>query len=361
MKSIRFTIVALLLVVAVAVGSAPSIAQELETLPRHETLYFNGQQWDAVVGWNPYSNSNNNAMAIAQQDNARVIMFETPYLYNMLDGQVYPLLADGPYEWNEERTEITFRLKPAAHWSDGTPLTAEDVAYTWETHVKYNTPTGAANKDYIEDIVALDEHTVVIKAKLDENGKAINPLLVSAYLSTNYVIQKAWTQKLEERVGYDATALLADTAEDVVFSGPYYKYFADDTKVVYVRDDNYWGQDPSMWGKLPAPKYLAHNIFQDNAAGTTALKAGEVDVSQQFIANVQDLWLKDNLPISTYLPEPPYGIGASLPTAFFNLSGTSPGLEIPEVRRAIAIAVDYPTIIANAMTNQSATFSQVPR
>jgi hypothetical protein len=29
-------------------------------------------------------------------DNARVIMFETPYLYNMLDGQQYPLLADGP-------------------------------------------------------------------------------------------------------------------------------------------------------------------------------------------------------------------------------------------------------------------------
>ena len=65
-----------------------------DPLPRTETLYFNGQQWGAVVGWNPYSNSNNNAMAIAQQDNARVIMFETPYLYNMLDGKQYPLLAD---------------------------------------------------------------------------------------------------------------------------------------------------------------------------------------------------------------------------------------------------------------------------
>src|SRR5512133_1977959 len=64
-------------------------------LPRNETLYFNGQQWGAVVGWNPYSNSNNNAMAIAQQDNARVIMFETPYMYDMIDGKVYPLLADG--------------------------------------------------------------------------------------------------------------------------------------------------------------------------------------------------------------------------------------------------------------------------
>ena len=67
------------------------------TLPRNETLYFNGQQWGSVVCWNPYSSNCNNAMALNQQDSARVIMFETPYLYNMLDGKQYPLLADGPY------------------------------------------------------------------------------------------------------------------------------------------------------------------------------------------------------------------------------------------------------------------------
>ncbi|MCB0149454.1 MAG: ABC transporter substrate-binding protein, partial [Caldilineaceae bacterium] len=326
---------------------------DANALPRNETLYFNGQQWGPVVGWNPYASSNNNAMAISQGDNARVTMFETPYLYNMLDGKQYPLLADGDYAWNDDRTELTFKIKPAAMWSDGTPLTAEDVAYTWATHVKYSTPTGAGNVDYIEDIVAVDPQTVVVKAKLGEDGKAVNPLLVAAYVSSNYVIQKAWTEALEARTGGDATAFMADPAEDVVYSGPYHKFFADDTKVVLVRDDNYWGQDASMWGKLPAPKYLAHTIFKDNAAGTTALAAGEVDVSQQFNSNVQDLWEQQNLPISTYLPEPPYGIGASLPTAFYNLE--SPGLDQLCVRKAIAIAVDYPTIIANAMTNQSAT------
>jgi peptide/nickel transport system substrate-binding protein len=335
------------------------VASDPNALPRNETLYFNGQQWGPVVGWNPYSNSNNNALVIAQQDNARVTMFETPYLYNMLDGKVYPLLADGDFQWNADRSEITFKIKSAAKWSDGTPVTAEDVAYTWATHIKYNTPTGAANIDYIENIEAVDAQTVVVKAKLNDEGAAVNPLLVAAYLSNNYVISKAWTETLEARVNGDATALLADPAEDVVYSGPYTKYFTDDTKVVLVRDDNYWGQDASMWGKLPAPKYLAHTIFKDNAAGTTALQAGEVDVSQQFNSNVQDLWLKDNLPISTYLPEAPYGIGASLPTAFYNLN--SPGLDQVAVRKAIAIAVDYPTIIANAMTNQSATFDQVPR
>ncbi|MCB9137629.1 MAG: ABC transporter substrate-binding protein [Caldilineaceae bacterium] len=342
-----------------AAPAAEAAADASGTLPRNETLYFNGQQWGSVVGWNPYSNSNNNAMAVAQQDNARVIMFETPYLYDMMDGNVYPLLADGDYTWNDDRTEITFTIKPVAQWSDGTPLTADDVAYTWATHVKYNTPVGAANTEYIEDIVAEDPQTVVVKAKLDDNGAAVNPLLVESYLSTNYVIQQAWTETLEERTGGDATAILADPAEDVVYSGPYHGYFWDDSKVVYVRDDNYWGQDESMWGKLPVPKYLAHTIFKDNAAGTTALKAGEVDVSQQFNSNVQDLWESDGLPISTYLPDAPYQIGATLPTAFYNMD--APGLDQVCIRKAIAIAVDYPTIIANAMTNQSATFAQVPR
>ncbi len=327
-------------------------------LPRDKTLYFNGQQWGAVVCWNPYSSSCNNAMVLAQQDSARVTMFETPYLYDMLDGQVYPLLADGPYTWNDAHTEITFKLKAAAHWSDGTPVTADDVAYTWDSNVKYATTVGASNQDFIDSITAVDAQTVLIKAKLGADGKAVNPLVVAAYVSSNYVIQKAWTQKLEARSA-DATAFKADVADDVVFSGPYSKYFADETKVVMVRDDNYWGQDASMFGKLPIPKYLAHTIFKDNAAGSIALAQGEVDVSQQFNSNIQVLWLNYALPVSTYLPDPPYGIGASLPTAFYNLK--SYGLDQVAVRKAIAMAVDYPTIISNAMTNQSATFDQVPR
>jgi len=332
---------------------------DANALPRNETLYFNGQQWSAVVGWNPYSSSMNNAMAVAAKDAARVVMFETLYLYDMMDGGSYPLLADGDAVWNDARTEITVKLKPAAHWSDGTPVTADDVAYTWDTNLKYATNAGNNFQDFVDTVTAVDPQTVLIKAKLDADGNAVNPLMLQSFLDGVYICQKAWTQTLEERTGGDATAFLADPAEDAVYSGPYHNFFADDTKVVLVRDDNYWGQDASMWGKLPAPKYLAHTIFKDNAAGSVALAQGEVDISQQFNSNIQVLWLSYGLPVSTYLPEAPYGIGATLPTAYYNLK--SPGLDQVAVRKAIAMAVDYPTIIANAMTDQSATFDQVPR
>ena len=41
-------------------------------LPRNETLYFNGFQWGAIKGWNPYSSDMNNAMAVVDGANRAV-------------------------------------------------------------------------------------------------------------------------------------------------------------------------------------------------------------------------------------------------------------------------------------------------
>ena len=60
-------------------------------------------------------------------------MYETLYMYNMLDGKLYPLLADGAFAWNADRTQMTVKIKPVAKWNDGTPVTANDVAYTFAT------------------------------------------------------------------------------------------------------------------------------------------------------------------------------------------------------------------------------------
>ncbi|MEA5145385.1 MAG: ABC transporter substrate-binding protein [Candidatus Limiplasma sp.] len=339
--------------------TVPALAETVE-LPRNETLYFAGLQWGSVNGWNPLSDDMNNALGITQNaGGSRIPMFETLYMYNMLDGSFTPLLADGDYVWNEARTEITVKIKPAAKWSDGTALTAEDVAYTFDTNVKIGNARGNSYKPFIESVVAVDPSTVVIKAKLNDAGAAVNPLQMITYLEEAYVFQKAWVQTVEARNNNDAAAIKRDPGDDVIASGPYKKYFADDQKVVFVRDDSYWGQDASMWGKLPVPKYLVHAIYADNPSGETAFKAGEVDVCQQFIANIQDLWLKDGLPISTYMDEAPWGICVNMPTAWFNMD--IPALQNASLRKAIALAVDYDAIIQNAMTGQSPTFADVPR
>jgi len=257
-------------------------------------------------------------------------------------------------------TELTVTIKAAAKWSDGTAVTANDVKRTYDIGVEIGNGTGTGYKAYIEEIVVVDDATLTIKCKLNEDGTPVNPLKVADFLSGTPIAQAAWIDAVVERNAGDPVAILNDAGEDVVWSGPYTKYYADDQKVVLIRDDNYWGQDASMWGKLPVPKYIAHAMYADNAAGEVALKAGEVDVCQQFIGNVQNLWLEDGLPISTYYEEAPYGVCLTMPTAWYNMN--VPVLaDNPALRKAIAMAVDYDTIIANAMTNQSPSFAAVPR
>ena len=347
-------------VVETEAPAAEAPADENE-LPRNETLYFAGQQWGTVNSWNIIGTNQNNAMAIAGGASGyRTLMFETLYMYNPLTGELIGLLADGDYAWNADQTELTVKIKPAAKWSDGTPVTANDVKRTFDIGVEIGNATGTGNKAYIAEIVAVDDATVVIKSHVTEDGKPVNPLKLLDFLSGTPIAQAAWIDTLYERCGGDSVAILNDAGEDVVWSGPYTKYYADDQKVVLIRDENYWGQDASMWGKLPVPKYIAHTIYADNAAGEVALKAGEVDVCQQFIGNIQNLWLEDGLPISTFYEEAPYGVCLTMPTAWYNMN--IPVLaENPALRKAIALAVDYDAIIANAMTNQSPSFSDVPR
>lgn len=355
-------LLSMLLAVAMICGmfAVAAYADSDVTLPRNETLYFAGQQWGAVNSWNIVGTNQNNSMAIAGNAGGyRTVMFETLFMFDFLSGNKVGLLADS-YEWNDDLTQMTVSLKDAAHWSDGTPVTAADVVATWDVGILTNNGTGAGNKAYIEGIEATGDKTFVITCKLTEDGKPVNPLKVEDFLTGTPIAQAAWIATLCERNNNDPTAILNDAGEDVVWSGPYTKYYADDQKVVFIRDDNYWGQDESMWGKLPVPKYLAHVIYADNAAGELALKAGEVDVCQQFIGNIQNLWLEDDLPISTYYDEAPYGVCLTMPTAWFNMN--LPVIaENTALRKAIAMATDYEAIIANAMTNQSPTFAEVPR
>ena len=208
------------------------------------------------------------------------------------------------YAWNDAgTTAITFKLKPAAKWSDGTPVTADDVAYTWATSCQVQHPHRCFEQGLHRDHRSRGSPDGCDQGQAGRGRQG-------GQSADRQCLRK---HQLRHPEGLDPEAGRAHRRRcDQVagrprrrrrYSGPYHKFFADDSKVVYVRDDNYWGQDASMWGKLPAPKYLAHTIFKDNAAGSVALSQGEVDVSQQFNSNVQVLWENYGLPISTYLPE----------------------------------------------------------
>jgi peptide/nickel transport system substrate-binding protein len=338
-------------------SSTQTITGDAVTTPRNETLYLAGMFWSKPNDFNPLS-SNSNLNYITQSAYSSGLLYETLFMYNTMNNKLYPLLANS-YKWNTGRTQITVTLNPNAKWSDGKAVTAYDVAYTFTSHKKYNTVQGVYFEPYIERIDAKDSHTCVIVAKKNAKGQAVNPLLLEEYLPRVYVMQKSYLQKVEKRCGNNPEKIKTDRMEDMVSSAPYKVYYSSDQKLVLKRNDNCWGKSASRWGKLPTPKYIENIAYKDNSAITVALKAGEIDIADVFIPNIQNLWEKEGLPISTYIDKAPYNIAASMPALFFNTKRK--GLDNVNVRKAIAMAINYDEILSNAMTGQAPSFRSIPR
>jgi peptide/nickel transport system substrate-binding protein len=308
-------------------------------LPRNQTLYYNGLQWSAALGNNPYMANPNNALAIAAH---RQLVYETLFVYNLLDGKLYPQIGDS-YTWNGQT--LTVQLNPNVRFSDGSRLTSADVVYSFEIAKTY-TMGFTATWDYLDSVTAQGDYTVIIRAKAPPN---FNMKIVEQAISERQITSKAyWDSKIASgELSRDPSAVLAFPGWDCIGSGPYVPMFNDNTKIVIQRNDNYWGQHASRYGKLPTPRYIAHNIYRDNAAGDEAMRRGEVDMSQQFMASV---WTYPN--VETYVPVAPYYIPGVIPSIIFNT--TRPGLDDKNVRKALAMVINYDLIGTNAMSGYTA-------
>jgi peptide/nickel transport system substrate-binding protein len=317
------------------------------SLPRNETLYFNGILWGAPTHFNPFNGQASFGMQ-AWSPQTREAIYETLFLYNMLDGKLYPQLAES-YSWDGKT--VTIKLRKIVKFNDGTPFTSADVAYTFKLMADYQTG-GSGALNYIDSITTPDDYTVVIKGKEDN----FNPKQIETHMAQLYIISKKFFEAkiASGEIGTDRNALVQYPNWEPVATGAYKPHVYDDTKVVLIRDDNYWGKDPSAYGKLPGPKYLAHNIYKDNAGGQTAYQAGQVDVSMQYIPQINKLPEFDKT-VFTYDPNPPYYYPGVIPFIVFNTK--RPGLDDKNVRKAIARAIDYDLIDKNAMSGYSGKFT----
>ena len=350
---------ALALVLAVAMSASAmavaASADEVET-PRNETLYFGGLQWGKANDANPYSTNSNN-FPMNQNDNARELIWETLYMYNMLNNEMVPLLADGAPEISEDQKVITVKINPDAKWSDGTDVTAADVQATFEYHWLTETGLGVDSSTYIASVEAVDDDTVVLTA----NEENFNPLKLQEFLPKIYINQKAYLDEQWAAVEENAEAFKTLEMFDAPHTGPYTQVVHSEEKTVLERNEEYWGQAESMWGQLPAPKYLVHNIFSGNDTTEIAFRNGEIDMDQQFLPAIWTLWEDEGLPISTYIEDAPYFLDASMPSIWFNCANTESATSVAAVRKAIGMAIDYDQIASTAMSGYTYSFTDVPR
>ncbi|MBB3114691.1 peptide/nickel transport system substrate-binding protein [Paenibacillus phyllosphaerae] len=228
--------------------------------------------------------------------------------------------------------------------NDGKPFTSDDVVYTYKLGQKYEI-NWSSYWDYIQDVTADGPNAV----KITLNPANPNKLTVTESIELIPMLPKHIWEAIETKANNVLAEIRKEFNENPVGTGPYKMHFYNDQKITVVRDDNYWGK--ALFGKLPAPKYITHVIYKDNAAGDLAFKNGQVDVSQQFTPQVWKMW-EGGAPVKTYLKDAPYYLPGSMPSIFFNM--TKKGLDNADVRKAIAMAIDYKKISQLAMSGYSA-------
>jgi peptide/nickel transport system substrate-binding protein len=325
-----------------ATGSAGAV--DAYNLPRNQTLYYNGQQWGAPRGVNPYGFNSNNALASGGH---RQLVFETLFVYDQMTNTLKPQIADS-FSWSGQT--LTVQLNRNVKFTSGAALTAADVVYSFNLAKTYT--IGASGYwEYLQSVTAQGDYTVVFQAK---TGADFNRLNVEQAISEFSITSRAyWEAKLASgdiTTANNSLGAFAGWDASAAGTGPYRWYYGDDTKVVLIRNENYWGQHSSRYGKLPAPRYIAQNQYKDNASGDEALRRGEVDMSQQFTASI---WTYFSAGVETYIPVAPYYIPGMIPSIIFNTQ--KPGLNDKAVRKALAMVIDYDQIGTTAMSGYTAT------
>jgi len=304
---------------------------------REKTMYVTGKAWGAPSGFNHLAGWA--SFPVESGNNA--LVYEPLFLYNYETDALEPLLGKN-YTWTDNYT-ITVEMQDYATFRDGEEVTAEDVVYSYELGIDYWPPWGGIWSN-LESIEATDTYEVTLHLKQDENYNRLSTL---ESLANVPIHPKHIWEKLEEENDYDPGALAGLFNEDPIGSGPYHITQFDETRIVLERNDDYWGQ--TLFGGLPKPKYIVHMLFEGNEASSLAFKDQQLDYSENFHADVPGLI--ESGPIKTYLPEKPYYTNDTLPALYINVN--RPGLDNPDVRRALAYAIDYDGISSKAMSGYS--------
>lgn len=315
--------------------------------PRSQTLYLAGSQWGDPSTFNPLAESWQAAWPVGDRFN---LMYEPLLAYNSLDGKVEPILGNLVSKNNDS---LVVDINPAAKWSDGKPVTSDDVKFIFELGRKYKSAaTGFAiefisgiNVDTVDNAGAKTERLSFL---VDKKGRN-NPLVILDLLQAIRIVPSHVFKDLLAKSGDNLDSVKKlKVDQNPVVSGPYTLNTYSNEKIVLERRDDYWGNAALHEGKLPAPKFIIHPIYKSNDHFAIALQKGDLDASQTFIPRI---WMKKKDNVSTWMEKAPYFVPGALP--MFIINCTKAPLNDKAFRRAMAAAINYGDIKELAVSGYS--------
>jgi peptide/nickel transport system substrate-binding protein len=261
----------------------------------------NGALW--TCGFNPL-NASDTLLSVG-------FMYEPLVYVNPLQGgKTTPMLASS-YAWGAGNKSLTFTIRQGVKWSDGTPMTAADVAYTFNLIKKYP---------------GLDLTGVwSVLSSVTATGNTVTMDFSTVAVPYFYYIADQ-TPIVPEHIWSTLSNPTTNAITNPVGTGPFLMSKCSPSNITYTANPNYW--QPG----LPKIKKIEYPAYTSNTTANNDLANGTAQWGAQYIPAINTFY-KSKSPNYNYWFPPTVNVSL-VP----NL--TNPLLANVKVREAMSYAID---------------------
>jgi peptide/nickel transport system substrate-binding protein len=192
------------------------------------------------------------------------------FYFDMENGHVYPWLGQS-YHWANHGLELVVQLKPGLKWSNGTPLTAQDVAFTYNLEHSQPALDIYGNWQYLSSVEAQGKTTVVFHFK-----RVYTPAIWNL-LGNTYPVPESVFSKVANVAKF--------TNPNPVTDGPYELLSFSPEVYTFVKNPYYVFAPEPYIQKVEFPAYTS------NTTSNLALSLGKLDWTGTFIPGVQQTFV----------------------------------------------------------------------
>jgi peptide/nickel transport system substrate-binding protein len=233
-------------------------------------------------------------------------VFEPLMAYDYDEVKLKPCLAKS-CQVSDDGLEITYTLRDDIHFSDGVPITADDVIFTYQTLINPKIDAQLVAQSYVDvdRVERIDDKTVKFYMKRSYFLAQEVTSLWQVGVFPKHIYQFKDPQEFNKRVS------------NPIGSGPYvFEKWDTGDKVTFRRNENYWGTKPKI-------KKVIYKFIINDKARLQALRSGDVDMMipapEQYAELIKDKnFTKDFRCVAYWSPGTPYFyIGWNEDTPFF--------------------------------------------
>ena len=240
---------------------------------------------------------------------------------------LYGLLAES-VTTPEDRSSVSFTLRPQARFSDGIPVTTADVAFTLELLKTQGRPNHRFYYSKVERVEIVDAQRIILHFTQQSPDRELPLILGLMPILPKHI--------------YETRDIQSASLELPVGSGPYVvDTITPGAQVRFHKQETYWGQDlPAMAGRHNFSR-IVEDYFRDENTAFEAFKAGDIDIwfernPQRWLSGYQFPAAKDGRITKATIPlATPSGMRA------FVLNTRRSALQTPALRQALDLLFDF--------------------